>query len=90
MHDQLPLHLEPLTASIDLLCTFLAVGTILRVYIDQDCREYILQLLKIGQWVKLFHVLCNVRDGLWYGVLTPSSKIRYIPDDDMLVLERQR
>ncbi|XVF53782.1 hypothetical protein PTKIN_Ptkin05aG0126400 [Pterospermum kingtungense] len=89
MHCRLPLHLEPLPASIDELCTFPTVGTILRVYIDQHCRKYILQLLKIGQWVKLFHVLCNARDGLWYGVLTPSSKIRDIPNDDMLVLERQ-
>ena len=90
MHIQLPLHLEPLPLSRDVLCTFPTVGTILRVIINQDCQKYILQLLKIGQWVKLFHILCKVREGLWYGVLTLSSKIQNMPHDSMLILERQR
>ncbi|XVF03426.1 hypothetical protein REPUB_Repub04eG0260400 [Reevesia pubescens] len=89
MHNELPLHLEPLPSSRDVLSTFPTIGTILRVIISEDCRNYILQLLKVGQWVKLFHVLCKVHEGLWYGVLTPSSKIRDMPNDDVLILERQ-
>ncbi|XWS60852.1 hypothetical protein CRYUN_Cryun07bG0073100 [Craigia yunnanensis] len=89
MHNQLPLHLEPLPSSRDMLCTFPTVGTTLRVIINQDCSKYILQLLQIGQWMKFFHVLFKVREGLWYGVLTPSSKIQDMPNDDMLILERQ-
>ncbi|EOY21313.1 hypothetical protein QUC31_007276 [Theobroma cacao] len=89
MHNQLPLHLEPLPLSRDVLCTFPTVGTILRVTIDENCRKYILQLLKIGQWVKLFNVPCKVREGLWYGVLTPSTKIQDMPNEDTLISERQ-
>ncbi|XP_022739002.1 protection of telomeres protein 1b-like isoform X2 [Durio zibethinus] len=89
MQNQLPLCLEPMPLSRDVLCTFPTVGTILRVIINEDCRKYTPQLPKIGQWVKLFHVLCKVHEGLWYGVLTPSSKIRDIPNDNMLILERQ-
>ncbi|XVE58868.1 hypothetical protein DITRI_Ditri04bG0203400 [Diplodiscus trichospermus] len=89
MHNKLPLHLEPLLLSRDVLCTFPTVGTILRVIIRLDCIKYILRLLKIGKWVKLFQVSCKVHEGLWYGVFTPSSKIQDIPNDDMLILERQ-
>ncbi|OMP09189.1 Nucleic acid-binding protein [Corchorus olitorius] len=89
IRNQLPLCLEPIPLSMDLLHTFPTVGTILRITIDQDCRKYILQFLKVGQWVKIFNVLCKVHEGLWYGVLTSSTRIQKLPNEDMLVIEHQ-
>ncbi|MBA0773147.1 hypothetical protein Gotri_008445 [Gossypium trilobum] len=89
LHNPLPLHFEPLPPSRDVLCTFPTVGTILRVILDVDCVTYILQLLKVDQWMKFFHVFCKMRDGLWYGVFTSSSMIRDMPNDDILIFERQ-
>ncbi|KAH1074712.1 hypothetical protein J1N35_027040 [Gossypium stocksii] len=89
LHNPLPLHFEPLPPSRDVLCTFPTVGTILRVILDVDCVTYILHLLKVDQWMKFFHVFCKMHDGLWYGVFTSSSMIRDIPNDDILIFERQ-
>ncbi|MBA0563593.1 hypothetical protein Golob_008565 [Gossypium lobatum] len=89
LHNPLPLHFEPLPPSRDVLCTFPTVGTILRVILDVDCVIYILQLLKVDQWMKFFHVFCKMHDGLWYGVFTSSSMIRDMPNDDILIFERQ-
>nr|KJB51234.1 hypothetical protein B456_008G207900 [Gossypium raimondii] len=89
LHNPLPLHFEPLPPSRDVLCTFPTVGTILRVILDVDCVTYILQLLKVDQWMKFFHVFCKMHDGLWYGVFTSSSMIRDMPNDDILIFERQ-
>ncbi|KAK8604658.1 hypothetical protein V6N13_099590 [Hibiscus sabdariffa] len=89
MHKPLPLHFEPLPSSRDVLSTFPTAGTVLRVRLDVDRITYVLQLLKIGQWVKLFRVSCKVHEGLWYGVFTSASKIRDMPNDDIIILERQ-
>ncbi|KAA3460567.1 protection of telomeres protein 1b-like isoform X2 [Gossypium australe] len=89
LHNPLPLHFEPLPPSRDVLCTFPTVGTILRVILDVDCVTYILQLLKVDQWMKFFHVFCKMHEGLWYGVFTSSSMIRDMPNDDILIFERQ-
>ncbi|KAG8475884.1 hypothetical protein CXB51_032657 [Gossypium anomalum] len=89
LHNPLPLHFEPLPLSRDVLCTFPTVGTILRVILDVDCVTYILQLLKVDQWMKFFHVFCKMHEGLWYGVFTSSSMIRDMPNDDILIFERQ-
>ncbi|MBA0805876.1 hypothetical protein Gohar_005364 [Gossypium harknessii] len=89
LHNPLPLRFEPLPPSRDVLCAFPTVGTILRVILDVDCVTYILQLLKVDQWMKFFHVFCKMHDGLWYGVFTSSSMIRDMPNDDILIFERQ-
>ncbi|XP_039069390.1 protection of telomeres protein 1a-like [Hibiscus syriacus] len=89
MHNPLPLHFEPLPSSRDVLSTFPTAGTILRMRLDVNCITDILQLLKAGRWVKLFRVSCKVHEGLWYGVFTSASKIQDMPNDDILVLERQ-
>ncbi|KAE8663952.1 Zinc finger family protein, putative isoform 1 [Hibiscus syriacus] len=91
-HNPLSLHLEKLPLSSDVLCTFPTAGTILRVFleVDVDCIEHILQLLKNGQWVKLFHLSCKEREGLWYGEFTSNSKIQDMSNDDILMIDRQR
>ncbi|GMI99505.1 Protection of Telomeres 1a [Hibiscus trionum] len=89
IHDPLSLRLEPLPLSSDVLRTFPSAGTILRVILNVDCITHILKLLKIGQWEKLFNLTCKEREGLWYGEFTSYSKIRDMPNDDILMLERQ-
>jgi hypothetical protein len=74
----------------DLLCTFPAVGTILRVIFDQGMQNQYLHLLHSGKWVKFVNILCEVKSGLWLGILTSFTKLRYTPIDDQLISARQR
>lgn len=90
MNNQPPLQLEPLPLARDLLCTFPTVGTILRVIIDKGNEKNVLQLLNAGRWVKFLNILCEVHTGLWCGVLTHFTKLRYLPNEDPLMLARQR
>lgn len=91
MDEQLPLQLEPSPPlSIDLLRTFPTVGTILRVIIDKVNQKHVLHLLNTGEWVKFISILCEVHAGLWCGVLTPFTKLRYLSNEDHFVLACQR
>ncbi|XP_034910976.1 protection of telomeres protein 1a isoform X4 [Populus alba] len=91
MDEQLPLQLEPSPPlSRDLLCTFPTVGTILRVIIDKVNQKHVLHLLNTGEWVKFISILCEVHAGLWCGVLTPFTKLRYLSNEDHFVLACQR
>ncbi|KAE8682362.1 Detected protein of confused Function [Hibiscus syriacus] len=66
MHYPLPLNFEPLPSSRDVLSTFPTAGTILRMRLDVNCITDILQLLKIGQWVKLFMYYAKcMKDYVW-------------------------
>ncbi|XP_044505502.1 protection of telomeres protein 1b isoform X3 [Mangifera indica] len=88
--DELPLNLEPFRLSKDILCSFPAVGSILRLIIDRDIEKHILHFLNAGKWVKMLNVHVKVNAGLWCGLLTHFTRLRYLPDEDFLILERQR
>lgn len=90
LNDPLPLQLESLPLPRDLLCTFPTVGTILRVTFDQSIQKHHLHLLLVGTWVKFVNILCEVRSGLWLGVLTQFTKLRCTSNEDHLIAERQR
>jgi hypothetical protein len=90
MDNQLPLQLEPLPLSRDILHSFPTVGSILRVIIDQVNKKHVLHLLNTGKWMIFLNVLCQVNAGLWNGVLTHFTRLRYMPSEDPLILERQR
>ncbi|XP_050234894.1 protection of telomeres protein 1b [Mercurialis annua] len=85
-----PLQVEPLPLARDISCTFPAVGTILRVMIDQENEKHVLHLLNIGKWVKFLSILCEVHVGLWRGVLTPFTKLRYISNESPIALACQK
>lgn len=85
----LPLQLEPLPLSRDVLCTFPCVGTVLRVLTGKFFEELALQSHGVGQWVKFRNMVCKLQSGLWQGALTSSSRIRVLSDDDTLVKQRQ-
>ncbi|XP_059454142.1 protection of telomeres protein 1a-like isoform X1 [Corylus avellana] len=90
LSNPVPLQLEPVALQRDLLCTFPAVGTILRVIFDQGMQNQYLHLLHSGKWVKFVNVLCEVKSGFWLGILTSFTKLRYTPNDDQLISVRQR
>ncbi|KAJ4713542.1 Protection of telomeres protein [Melia azedarach] len=90
MEHELPLQLEPEPLSRDILCSLPVVGSILRVIIEKRIEKHIIHLLNPGKWVKLLNVLCQVKAGLWCGVLSHFTKLRYMPNDDSLAMERQR
>lgn len=84
------LQLEPEPLDRDTLCKFPTVGTILRVCVDQRNVKLNLQSLSADRWVKFINLTVEVREGLWRGVVMPSTKLRFVPKEDPLVLERQR
>ncbi|XP_020215623.1 protection of telomeres protein 1b [Cajanus cajan] len=86
----LPLQLEPSALPKELLCTFPAVGSILRITSNLGVEKNHLHLLSVGKWVKLVNMQLEVHAGLWRGVFTPFSKLRYTSNEDSLIVERQR
>lgn len=49
-----------------------------------------LHLLNVDKWVKFMNIHLKVVDGLWLGVFSPQSRLRYTPNEDSLIVERQR
>lgn len=87
-----PLHLvaEPSPLSRDILCTFPAVGTVLRMFVDQGEEKLGVTLIKTNRWVKFIDIRCEAHAALWRAVLTPNTKLCYLPNDDNTAMERQR
>ncbi|CAH9070958.1 unnamed protein product [Cuscuta epithymum] len=90
MESSLPLQLEPIPLSRNVLCTLPPLGTVLRVIVDSCNIKFGLNCIKTGQWVKLLTLRCEVSSSLWLAVLGPFSKFGYLPDDNDLVLQRKR
>lgn len=88
--DPLPLKIEPIPFSRDFLCEFPTIGSVLRVVIDESIGKHGFDVLHAGTWVTVVNMLCEVHEGLWRGVLTPSSKVHYMSNNDSIVLEQQR
>ncbi|EOA30833.1 hypothetical protein CARUB_v10013978mg [Capsella rubella] len=66
--------------SRDTLLSFPTVGTILRVSLS----NHLFHQVKPGDWVKLYHLLCEVDKGSWVGKVTNSTKV-HLAQDDRLV-----
>lgn len=62
--------------SRDILLGFPTVGTILRVSLS----SHLFHLVKPGEWVKLYHLLCEVDKGSWIGKATDSTKVHRAQD----------
>lgn len=90
MVNPLPLQIEPMPLARDTLCTFPSVGSILRVIVRQGNDKLGLQFLIVGRWVRFINMICEVRWGLWCGVLMPFSRLRFLPNEDRLITDRQR
>lgn len=88
--EEVPLQLESSPLPLDVLRMFPTVGTVLRVYIDSGSEKLGLHILKTGRWVKIMKMKCEIREGMWYGVLMPSTKLRYLGDDNKHVFMCQR
>lgn len=90
MDNPLPLHIEPEPLPKELLCNFPKIGSILSLTWDTDIQKNHLKSLLDGKWVKIINVSLEVRAGLWHGILSPNTKLRYTPKDDTLIQERER
>ncbi|KAL6962992.1 hypothetical protein U1Q18_037957 [Sarracenia purpurea var. burkii] len=90
LKNPIPLQLESFPLSREILCTFPAVGTVLRIIADQGNERLGLHLLKSGRWVNFVNVVCELHAGLWRGLLMPFTKLRYLPNEDPFVLQSQR
>ncbi|AET05602.1 putative protection of telomeres protein [Medicago truncatula] len=84
------LHPEPMPLPRDILRTFPTVGSILRITFEQPIEEDHLRVLNIDKWVKFVNIRLKVYAGLWYGIFTSQSKIRYTSNVDHQIIERQR
>ncbi|KAK7358122.1 hypothetical protein VNO77_00043 [Canavalia gladiata] len=89
-NNPLSLQLEPLPLPRELLCTLPTVGSILRIIFDEGIEKNHLYLPNAGTWVKFANIRVEVHAGLWRGVFTLSTKFRYTPNEDRLIVERQR
>lgn len=88
--NPLPLQLEHSPLSRDVLSSFPRVGTVLRIFAGKFFEELGLKSLGIGQWVKFRNIVCQLRSGLWHGLLTSSCRLRILSDEDTIVIQRQR
>ncbi|KAL2940752.1 Protection of telomeres protein 1b [Bienertia sinuspersici] len=88
--NSLPLQLEPQPLARDILCRFPTIGSILRVSVDQRNVKLNIPSLTVDRWVKLFNLMLEVREGLWHGFLTSSTKVRVIPNKDLKILELEK
>ncbi|KAI9121786.1 hypothetical protein K1719_007176 [Acacia pycnantha] len=89
LHNPLPLHPELVPLPRELLCTFPRVGSILRISYDKSIEKNHLKLLENDKWVKIVNLHLEVHAGLWHGVFTRSTKLRYMQNDDDLIQQRQ-
>lgn len=90
LENPIPLQLEASPLSRDILCTFPAVGTVLRMTADRCNEKMGLHLLKAGTWVQFKNITFEVRFGLWCGILLPKTRLSYLPNDDDLVMNCKR
>lgn len=79
-----PLHFEDFPLSIEVLYTFPAFGSVLRVSTSQSFKE-IPRLLGGGQWVRLLNMFCELHNGIWNGTLQFFSEIQLLSDEDSIV-----
>ncbi|MED6201503.1 hypothetical protein PIB30_095650 [Stylosanthes scabra] len=92
MNCPLPLQLESSPLPRDLYCTFPTIGSILRIAFDGCIEKSGLHLLNNVKfkWIKLVNMRLEVHAGLWRGVFTPFTKIRYTSAEDNLIITRKR
>ncbi|XP_065046976.1 protection of telomeres protein 1a-like isoform X1 [Musa acuminata AAA Group] len=80
------LHVEELPLTIEVLCTFPRVGSVLRVFASKSFKV-ITHLHGGNQWVKLCNMICGLYDGMWNGMLQPSSEVLLLSDEDSIARE---
>ncbi|XP_074319285.1 protection of telomeres protein 1b [Silene latifolia] len=90
IENPLRLQVEPQSLPKDILCKFPSVGTTLRVSVQRRNVNFHISSLITGRWVKFINMTLNVTQGLWCGVLTRETKVRFVPSDDIYILERER
>ncbi|XP_015880193.3 protection of telomeres protein 1b isoform X1 [Ziziphus jujuba] len=88
--SEIPLGIEPVPLARHIICQFPCVGTVLRVTVDQGLKDIGLHFKGIGKWVKFRNIRCEEHSGLWHGLFLPSSRIRFLSENDDSVLQCKR
>lgn len=90
INSSLPLQVEPSPIPRELLLTLPTSGSILKITCNLSDYKNHLHLFNVGKWVKLVNIYVKVHAGLWCGAFTQFTKFRYTPNEDHLIIERQR
>ncbi|KAH9617352.1 hypothetical protein KSS87_006859 [Heliosperma pusillum] len=90
IENPLLLQVEPQSLPRDTLCKLPSVGTTLRVSVQRRNVNFDISSLITGRWVKFVNMKFKVWQGLWCGDLTRETKVRFVPNDDIYILDRQR
>ncbi|KDP28013.1 hypothetical protein JCGZ_19093 [Jatropha curcas] len=88
--NPLPLQVESSPLDIDIVRKFFRIGTVLRVLADPSHENIGLQFHGVGKWVRIRNMAAKIFAGMWYGVLNPLSRVRFLTDDDVSVLDCRR
>lgn len=84
-----PLRPETLLLSWEVLCSFPCLGTVLSVTTGESFED-VRHLQDGHHWVKLYNVSCGLQSEIWRGVMSLSSKIFILSDEDSNVKYRKR
>ncbi|KAG6531665.1 hypothetical protein ZIOFF_005481 [Zingiber officinale] len=82
-----PLHAGEFLPPAEKFCTFPLMGSVVWVFAGKHFKM-ISDLYGGGQWVKLQNMFCELHCGMLYGMLTPSSKIILVSDEESVVQYR--
>ncbi|KAL8160688.1 hypothetical protein V2J09_002225 [Rumex salicifolius] len=87
--EEFPLPLQPEVErlSMDIICKFPTVGTVLRVQIDRRIWKMDTSFLLVDRWIYLIHLAVGVHAGLWYGTFEPCTRVRHVPNEDSNVVK---
>ncbi|XP_044498303.1 protection of telomeres protein 1b-like isoform X2 [Mangifera indica] len=85
--NPLPLQVESAPLDLHILRQFEKVGTVLRIIADRSHGNLGQHFTAVGKWVKLLDITCQISSGIWRGVLEPSSRVRFLSDNNSVVLD---
>ncbi|KAJ7955335.1 Protection of telomeres protein [Quillaja saponaria] len=88
--NPIQLQIEPRPLPRHVLSGFPCIGTVLRVIAGKAHEKLDLHFKGVGKWVMIRHITCDVCSALWHGLLSSSSKIRFLSENDDSVLQCKR
>nr|ACJ49156.1 protection of telomeres 1b protein [Arabidopsis lyrata] len=88
--ERLPLCVEPEMLPTYMLRKFPTFGSVLRVIVERVSEKQAIHCLQPGQHVKLLNLFFQVNMGLWNATFTPSTKMQYTMNREMLAFSPQR
>ncbi|XP_031285788.1 protection of telomeres protein 1b-like isoform X1 [Pistacia vera] len=88
--NPLPLQIESVPLDHNILRQFQPIGTVLRIMADKTHENLDKHFRAVGKWVRLLDVTGQISSGIWHGFLKPSARVRFLSDDNNVVLDLHR